>query len=225
MSDQSHSAQIRAARIVGVEREHVRLVASDRRFRLDIAHKWFFQPYEAGCLMVKDVNTLENAFAVPHDMLQDTIWGHGHPNFADRGPQLSRSVRALKIWVSVKTFAMRAFRRAVSSGLELAARAEDYVRSQPSTRSTGTFSPASSGGIARSYPPRCSTGGSRYGSASSTTPRPGTTCARRLKRSSAVGTRRWSGIGVEPDVTGLYRPNQPPLATSASPLKPRAFHR
>ena len=31
MSDQSHSAQIRAARIVGVEREHVRLVASDRR--------------------------------------------------------------------------------------------------------------------------------------------------------------------------------------------------
>ena len=36
MSDQSHSAQIRAARIVGVEREHVRLVASDRRFRLDM---------------------------------------------------------------------------------------------------------------------------------------------------------------------------------------------
>ena len=36
MSDQSHSAQIRAARIVGVEAEHVRLVASDRRFRLDM---------------------------------------------------------------------------------------------------------------------------------------------------------------------------------------------
>ena len=210
MSDQSHSAQIRAARIVGVEAEHVRLIASDRSFRLGMdaladavardraaglnpiavcanagagttgsidplpeladfceaegiwmhvdaayggfavvteqgrkllrgmeradsigldAHKWFFQPYEAGCLMVKDVNTLENAFAVPHDMLQDTVWGAGHPNFADRGPQLSRSVRALKIWVSVQTFGMAAFRRAVSQGMELAARAEDYVHS------------------------------------------------------------------------------------------------
>ena len=36
MSDQSHSAQIRAARIVGAKREHVRLIASDRRFRLDM---------------------------------------------------------------------------------------------------------------------------------------------------------------------------------------------
>ncbi|MCY4571242.1 MAG: aminotransferase class I/II-fold pyridoxal phosphate-dependent enzyme [Gemmatimonadetes bacterium] len=208
MSDQSHSAQIRAARIVGAKREHVRLIASDRRFRLDMealadavardraaglnpiavcanagagstgsidplpeladfcdaegawlhvdaayggfavltergrkllrgmeradsigldAHKWFFQPYEAGCLMVRDVNTLEDAFAVPHDMLQDTVWGAGHPNFADRGPQLSRSVRALKIWASVQTFGMRAFRRAIAKGMELAARAEDYV--------------------------------------------------------------------------------------------------
>ena len=212
MSDQSHSAQIRAARVVGVEREHVRLVASDRRYRLDMdtladavardraaglnpiavcanagagstgsidplpelagfcaaegiwlhvdaayggfavvteqgrkllrgmeradsigldAHKWFFQPYEAGCLMVKDVNTLEDAFAVPHDMLQDTIWGAGHPNFSDRGPQLSRSVRALKIWVSVQTFGMKAFRKAVSNGMELAAQAEDYIRASP----------------------------------------------------------------------------------------------
>lgn len=212
MSDQSHSAQIRAARIIGVEREHVRLIASDRRFRLDLealadavardraagldpiavcanagagstgsidplveladfcetegiwlhidgsyggfvmvtekgrkllcgmeladsialdAHKWFFQPYEVGCLMVKDVDTLESAFAVPHDMLQDTIWGAGHPNFSDRGPQLSRSVRALKIWASVHTFGMRAFRRAISRGMELAGRAEDYVHASP----------------------------------------------------------------------------------------------
>ena len=95
------------------------------------AHKWFFQPYEAGCLMVKDVMTLENAFAVPHDMLQDTIWGSDHPNFSDRGLQLSRSVRALKIWVSVQTFGMAAFRRAVSLGMQLADRAEEYIGASP----------------------------------------------------------------------------------------------
>ena len=48
------------------------------------AHKWFFQPYEAGCLLVKDLRTLERAFAVKHDVLQDTIWGANHPNFSDR---------------------------------------------------------------------------------------------------------------------------------------------
>ena len=92
------------------------------------AHKWFFQPYEAGCLLVKDLSTLENAFGVHHDILQDTIWGANHPNFSDRGLQLSRSVRALKVWMSVQTFGMDAFRQAVAKGMELAGRAEAYVR-------------------------------------------------------------------------------------------------
>ena len=95
------------------------------------AHKWFFQPYEAGCLLVKDAGTLENAFAVRHDILQDTVWGANHPNFSDRGLQLSRSVRALKVWMSIQTFGMAAFRRAVSKGMELAAQAEEYVRASP----------------------------------------------------------------------------------------------
>ena len=95
------------------------------------AHKWFFQPYEAGCLLVKDLRTLERAFAVKHDVLQDTMWGANHPNFSDRGLQLSRSVRALKVWVSIQTFGMAAFRDAVASGMELASRAESYVLASP----------------------------------------------------------------------------------------------
>ncbi len=95
------------------------------------AHKWFFQPYEAGCLLVKDASRLENVFALHHDVLQDSVWGANHPNFADRSLQLSRSFRALKVWMSVQTFGMAAFRRAVSQGMELAARAEAYVRASP----------------------------------------------------------------------------------------------
>ena len=212
MSNQSHSAQIRAARIIGIRPEHIRMIPVDDRYRLDMealthavsddraaglnpiaicanagatstgaidpleamadycagegiwlhvdaayggfaavtekgkkllkgieradsvgldAHKWFFQPYEAGCLMVKDTATLEDAFGIHHDVLQDTIWGADHPNFSDRGLQLSRSFRALKIWMSVQVFGMSAFRQAVSNGMELAARAEDHVRESP----------------------------------------------------------------------------------------------
>ncbi len=95
------------------------------------AHKWLFQPYEAGCLLVKDLSSLESAFELHHDVLQDTVWGANHPNFADRGLQLSRSFRALKVWMSIQTFGMAAFRRAVSQGMELAAQAEEYVRASP----------------------------------------------------------------------------------------------
>ena len=77
---------------------------------------------------MKDGRTLENAFEVHHDILQDTVWGANHPNFADRGLQLSRSARALKIWMSVQTFGMAAFRKAVSNGMELAGRAGEYVQ-------------------------------------------------------------------------------------------------
>ena len=44
---------------------------------------------------------------------------------------MSRSVRALKVWVSIQTFGMAAFRSAVSRGMELASRAESYVRASP----------------------------------------------------------------------------------------------
>ena len=91
------------------------------------AHKWFFQPYEAGCLLVKDGDTLRNAFAVRPDILQDTVWGANHPNFADLGLQISRSFRALKVWMSVQVFGMAAFRRAVSKAMELAVQADTHI--------------------------------------------------------------------------------------------------
>ena len=109
-----------------------RLAGIDRADSVGMdAHKWFFQPYEAGALMVKNAEHLERAFAIGNDVLQDTVWGANHPNFADRGLQLSRTARALKIWMSVQTFGMAAFRAAVQNGLDLARRAAEYVQASP----------------------------------------------------------------------------------------------
>ena len=105
-------------------------------------HKWLFQPYDVGCLLVKDVRTLESVFAFSSPVLQDTVWGANHPNLDDRGLQLSRSFRALKIWMSIQTFGLSAFRRAVSKGMELAKRAEEYVRA---SRTLELLAPASLG--------------------------------------------------------------------------------
>ena len=56
------------------------------------------------------------------------MWGANHPNFVDRGLQLSRSVRALKVWASIQTFRMATFRRAIAKGMELAAQAEKFIQ-------------------------------------------------------------------------------------------------
>ncbi|SVC58361.1 uncharacterized protein METZ01_LOCUS311215, partial [marine metagenome] len=54
-------------------------------------HKWLFQPYEIGCLMVRNLQLLESAFRVTPDYLQDMDLGLEHVNFCDRGLQLTRS--------------------------------------------------------------------------------------------------------------------------------------
>ena len=90
-------------------------------------HKWLFQPYEAGCVLVRDEGALERAFSIQHDVLQDSVWGSKHANMSDRGIQLSRSFRALKAWMSIQTFGMAAFRAAVENGLDLAARASEHI--------------------------------------------------------------------------------------------------
>jgi aromatic-L-amino-acid/L-tryptophan decarboxylase len=84
------------------------------------AHKWLYQPFEAGCLLVKDVACLLRAFSVNPDYLQDTKLGLEHVNFADRGYQLTRSFRALKVWMSIQTFGLAKFREAIERAIGLA---------------------------------------------------------------------------------------------------------
>jgi len=84
------------------------------------AHKWLFQPFEAGCVLVRDVATLIRAFSVNPEYLQDTRLGLEQVNFADRGYQLTRSFRALKVWMSIQTFGLARFREAIARAMELA---------------------------------------------------------------------------------------------------------
>lgn len=90
-------------------------------------HKWLFQPYEAGCLMVKDTRILEGVFRILPEYLQDIALGEEQVNFADRGIQLTRRFRALKIWMSVQMLGLKAFRESIQRSMDLARRAEAYI--------------------------------------------------------------------------------------------------
>jgi glutamate/tyrosine decarboxylase-like PLP-dependent enzyme len=100
-------------------------------------HKWLYQPMECGCVLIRDGARLEETFAIHPDYLDgDAIQEPGEVNFADRGLQLSRGFRALKVWVSVQTFGLAAFRACVQRNLDLAAYAEELVRAAPGLRLT-----------------------------------------------------------------------------------------
>lgn len=95
-------------------------------------HKWLFQPFELGCLLVREPGALEATFTVRDDdhanYLTD-VRRHisDEVNFFERGAQLTRSFKALKLWLSLRAFGISEFRRAIDIGLDLAEAAERMI--------------------------------------------------------------------------------------------------
>lgn len=90
-------------------------------------HKWLYQPYECGALLVRDDDVLRRAFQMTPDYLQDSFVGE-EVNLSDRGVQLTRSSRALKVWVSLQYFGVDAFAKAIDRSLDLAERVRKRVQ-------------------------------------------------------------------------------------------------
>jgi aromatic-L-amino-acid decarboxylase len=93
-------------------------------------HKWFFQSFECGCVLVRDIAKLKSAFQVRPDYLRDVHREAAEFNPCDHGVQLTRSFRALKVWLSFETFGVAAFRQAITRGFELAELAERELRAR-----------------------------------------------------------------------------------------------
>jgi len=91
-------------------------------------HKWFFQPYEISCLLVRNSMLLKETFRILPEYLKDTDRSKEEINFCDYGTQLTRSFRALKLWMSLKCFGLDAFRRAVTKGFKIAEYTEHIIR-------------------------------------------------------------------------------------------------
>ncbi|GAA0631687.1 aminotransferase class I/II-fold pyridoxal phosphate-dependent enzyme [Sphingomonas ursincola] len=98
-------------------------------------HKWLFQPYEIGCLLVRDARSLKAAFAVEAEYLREAAASAssaadglaGAINFYDYGPQLTRSFRALTLWMFLKTFGLDHVEQAIDRGIKLAEAAEAHI--------------------------------------------------------------------------------------------------
>ena len=84
-------------------------------------HKWLYQPAGCGCLLYRDASAARRAFAHSEDYVRtlatDPIEGFA---FFEESMELSRPFRALKVWLSLRFFGLRAFQESIREDLRLA---------------------------------------------------------------------------------------------------------
>jgi glutamate/tyrosine decarboxylase-like PLP-dependent enzyme len=95
-------------------------------------HKWFAQPFDVGCVLVRGGRRLGDTFWIRPDYMQDVNRPDtAEIHFADYGLALTRRFRALKVWLSVRTLGLGWFRAQVERGCRLADYAERLLRQRP----------------------------------------------------------------------------------------------
>ena len=93
-------------------------------------HKWAQVQYDAGCLVVRDATLHAATFASQPAYLQRSARGMAgnHPWPTDFGPDLSRGFRALKVWMTLKTYGADQLGAVVERSCALARMLADTVR-------------------------------------------------------------------------------------------------
>jgi len=94
-------------------------------------HKWLYVPFECGSLLVREPRRLLDAFHILPDYLRDLDPQAGEVNFADRGEQLSRMSRAVKVWLGVCAYGTRRLAQEVEGGIRRAEMVEALARKSP----------------------------------------------------------------------------------------------
>jgi glutamate/tyrosine decarboxylase-like PLP-dependent enzyme len=92
-------------------------------------HKWGHFPIEAGCVLVRDAAAHRAAFSTQASYTAPQAGGLAarSDRFADRGPQLSRGFKALKIWMGLKSTGTDRLGRLVLQNVEQARFLADLV--------------------------------------------------------------------------------------------------
>jgi aromatic-L-amino-acid/L-tryptophan decarboxylase len=96
-------------------------------------HKWGYLPFECACVLVRDAKQMRDTFATSASYLEPATRGvmAGGIPFADRGFELTRGFKALKIWMSFKAYGVDAFARMIEENVEQARYLASLVDAHP----------------------------------------------------------------------------------------------
>jgi aromatic-L-amino-acid decarboxylase len=91
-------------------------------------HKWLYAPLEAGCVLVRDIAKLRDAFSY-HPAYYH--FGVEAINYFDLGPQNSRGFRALKVWLTLQQVGREGYVQMISDDIRLSRAMYERVMQHP----------------------------------------------------------------------------------------------
>jgi aromatic-L-amino-acid decarboxylase len=94
-------------------------------------HKGLFLPYGTGCVLVRDREAMRRAHAGTGAYMPPMQSDEDAVDFCEIGPELSRDVRGLRVWLPMKMHGAAAFREALDEKLDLARLAALRLRALP----------------------------------------------------------------------------------------------
>jgi aromatic-L-amino-acid/L-tryptophan decarboxylase len=96
-------------------------------------HKWMYLPFEVACVLVRDAKVHRDAFAQTASYLAEATRGVTASGlyFAERGIELTRSFKALKVWMSLKAHGVEQFSRLVRQNVQQARHLARLVDEHP----------------------------------------------------------------------------------------------
>ena len=96
------------------------------------AHKWLYQPLDCSVLLYRDAAAARRTFSLTDDyaasLSQDPVEGQV---FFEETVELSRRVRALKLWLSLRYHGLQAFRESIADNIGQARRLAALVDAEP----------------------------------------------------------------------------------------------
>ncbi len=92
------------------------------------AHKWLFQTYGCGMVLVKNKDNLLNSFSTHPEYLKDLEMDNDSMNPWDIGMELTRPTRGLKLWLTLQVVGSDMMGEAIEHGFQLAEWAEDEIK-------------------------------------------------------------------------------------------------
>lgn len=95
-------------------------------------HKWLYQPLSCGCLLYRDRASAIKAFSHTAEYTK-TFTSDPDEGFAffEESIELSRSFRALKLWLSFRYHGLAAYRASIATDIKLALHLHDRIEAHP----------------------------------------------------------------------------------------------
>ena len=94
-------------------------------------HKWMFVPFEVACVIVKDKEALKKTFSLVPEYLLGGIENEERDDLMNYSIQLSKDFKALKVWMTIKTYGYKEIKKGIKNDISMAIHAYKIAEGDP----------------------------------------------------------------------------------------------